>query len=217
MQANYTDPTKLRAAPGDAILPAWNGLIDYAGENKLVLGQGVLASRVPGGGIMVTCDERELILSHPWKTGLTSENTTIYLTKGEVDGVVPWVNESYRIGEIAEDTGQTVGLLIEEPLTEGWSYVAVAIRPAAIEGDRPTLGPDVPWDAFRVEHITEPPAGFGTGGVLEDADGWVRYVLAKYQWLDQTIVDSFQVVRHSLTHVVVAGNGKANRHFFPPV
>lgn len=207
----------IRAKRGDRILPRWNALVGKAESLRVVFGTGTKVRYIPGGGMAVTGDPQSKKLRHPWKMGSVNYDNIAYMRVGTVDGQVPFVTRDHRLGE-ENDDGDIAGVQLF-PKEEGASYVALGVNVRNSESDRAEIDKESTADQLRITQIDELPAGLGSGGVLEDAEGWAWYPLVHLEWREKLLTATFQVVYHNLGHFVVdssEGLGR-HRHFFPIV
>jgi hypothetical protein len=207
----------LKAKKGDRILPKWEGLLEKADNINIVVGKHTRMTSLPSGGILVSGVPPIRILRHPWRVGGMNDESGVQVRSGMVAGVLPWVTEEFRLGDVDEN-GETVRVTLK-PKKEGVSYLAVGINvgnSSSANAEIDANGTDT-WEQIRLAEITELPRGFGTGGVAEDDDGWAWYPLVRFTWDDNRISKQFQIVMHNLGHIVVRGSNNDTRHYFPPL
>ncbi len=166
---------------------------------------------------MITGEPPVIVAPHPWSTSSMDQDNRILIREGLVAGRRPWITEKNRVGDRSEE-GSFIGLQLK-PKDEGHSYIAVGVNISASSGSFAEIDPDGAdtWTQLRLQEINELPKGFGSGGVTPDKNGWAWYPLVRLEWDNQIISETFQIVRHSLSHIVVRGDNNEARHFFPPV
>lgn len=207
----------LRAKRGGRILPKWKALIKKAEDSYVIAGKHTRMTKLPSGGVMITGEPPLLVAPHPWSISSMDEENRVLIREGLVAGRRPWITEKNRVGDKDED-GVIIGLQLK-PKGEGHSYVAVGVNVSASASSLAEIDPDGSdtWQQLRLQEILELPKGFGSGGVTPDKDGWAWYPLVRLQWEEESISEKFQIVRHSLDHLIVKGNNNEARHFFPPI
>jgi hypothetical protein len=211
------DWQQLKAKKGDRVSVKWNDLIDKADSVHVTVGKFTRIRGLPGGGILVNGLDPKVKLLHPWKMSGVDESDTVGVRPGMVAGQFPWVSEELRLGDTDEE-GSPVRVQLK-PKAEGFSYLAVGVNVRNSQSKTAEIDPDGKdtWNQLRLSVIDTLPRGFGSGGVLEDGDGWAWYPLVKIEWEEKRVSNQFQIVMHNLGHLVVAGDNNEARHFFPPL
>lgn len=207
----------IKAVPGDRILPKWNALVSKAEERKVLAGKGTRMQTLPNG-VAVSAEPVSKVVRHPWRMGSPDDEDTVVMRVGTVSGHRPFITEDLRIGDEDPETGEAVRLKLK-PKDEGFSYIMVGVNVRNTDGDRaelPTETESLTWDMLRLAERDTLSKGFGSGGVLEDQDGWAWYPLVYIEWDGKLMSAQFQIVMHSLGHLIVADSEGNARHFFPP-
>ena len=113
------DLRKLRVKPGEPVLPAWERLLEWAKQFRVISGQGIRLTRTPQGTYVVA-DIRGSSWGHPFRVSLGSSEATI--STGTVEDLVP------KIGKIALDAEQAPTLKITgKPNKDGVSWVILGV------------------------------------------------------------------------------------------
>jgi len=218
--------TDLKAKRGDLVLPKWERLVRYVGSTDIIPGGFFKITRLPNGTI-VTPAKRSIPWLHPFMVAINaSEEFEMYVGRGTVNNIVPWVSEDVQVGNTDSNTGQFVGVKVE-PQQEGSSWIAVGVNIQGTDSEFASLElADLVaegasgFSQLRIKEIKELPAGRGSGGVQTDERGYAWYALAQMDWLDNELEDVYQIVYHNLQHSVasskVAGVKVKERHFFYP-
>lgn len=205
----------LLVEPDDRILTAWNRLAKKGDDTQIVIGGNTRVRSLPKGGVMVSGAPDRIVLRHPWRCGFMDDENMVVVREGTIDGKFPWVDEDHKLGELDENGALPRVKL--EPKEEGFSFVAIGVNVRNSESNRAEIDEEATWEQLRIAEIAELPKGFGSGGTLEDTEGWAWYPVVRIKWEERRMSAQFQIVRHNLGHFVVKGEGEQARHFFPPV
>lgn len=208
----------LEVSRGQRIQPAYNRLIKKAeSADKVTFGPGLRVRLLPDGGYFITADNQGVKVSFPWKVGAMNPDNTVFIREGTVGTNLPWIDEERRLG-IPDEDGSYPFVPVT-PKREGATYIAVGVNLWNTPSNIADLSTefDVTYEHLRISSIDELPAGMGSGGVLEDDDGWAWYPLVRIDWMNERMDSVFQIVRHNLGHFVARDDEGLARHFFPPL
>jgi hypothetical protein len=192
-----SDLRKLRVRPGEPVLPAWNRLLEWAKQFRLVAGPGVRLQRTPQGTYVVA-DLRSRPWHHPFKVTLADQEARVAF--GTVENVVP------RIGGRLLDEEPAPSLRLHGgPDPDGRSWVAVAVK-VKVSGESGRIDAE-DKEAVEIVHVRAlRPADPATG----------LHPLAMLVWDGSgSVVRVRQITHFNLGHLRIKGDGEApGRHLF---
>lgn len=210
---------ELRAKKGDPIRPKWNALLDKADDVRVGYGQAVKMLRI-AERIVFSSNQETPKLRHPWKYHSVDSLNYARISIGSVAELTPFVNEETKLGQLPKEGEEELNPYPKvSPKKEGVSYLAIGVNIDNTVGSLAELGKTASFDTLRISEIDKLPDGLGSGGVLEDSEGWAWYPVVRLQWEDELVLRAFQIAMHNFGHFVKASKRTEGRrrHFFPPV
>jgi len=205
-------PEKVRAKPGQRVLPAWEALIAFIEKTGIIRESPELRVKVTSNGTHVWAPSQYQAWQHPFR--VTVSGTSAAVQEGEVNGVAPGIAGVRVSGVDSEGRGVVVPPLpIEAPASGRESFVALRLALSDLSSIQVIDDPE----RVSIVHRTTLSRDTG-GGVIEDR-GVAYQPLAKLVWnrSSGTVERVFQIVHHNLGHRYVAGDSSAGttaRHFF---
>lgn len=194
-----TDLRQLRVRPGDPVLPAWNRLLDWAKQFRLVAGRGVRFQRTPNGTYVVA-DLRSNPWNHPFKVSLSDQEAAIAF--GTVEDIVPRISGK-SIDGLDEKGRQGVPPKLRldgGPNSDLRSWVAVEAR---VDRDSGKIEPNSK-DAVAIRHVRDLRASEAEVG---------RHPLAMLLWAadGKSVLRARQITHFNLRHFYAVEPGAKNR------
>ena len=194
-----TDLRQLRVRPGDPVMPAWNRLLEWVKQFRLVAGRGVRFQRTPNGTYVVA-DLRSNPWNHPFKVSLSDQEATIAF--GTVEDIVPRIG-GQPIDGLDEKGRQAVPPKLRldgGPNSDLRSWIAVEAR---VDRDSGKIDPNSK-EAVVIRHVRE----------LRSSEAEVgRHPLAMLLWAadGKSVLRSRQITHFNLRHYYVVEPGAKNR------
>ena len=196
------DVRELYVQRGDAILPAWNKLLNWAKQFRVLAGRGIRLTRTPNGTYIVA-DLQASTWDHPFRVMLSGKEVTVGM--GTLNNRIPTING------VALDGAQAVPKLklASGPNAELRSWVCLQVRVDLQSGEINTDDEN----AMSIVHKTDIENGLPSDGIIG------LHALAMLVWNpDRSSVKRLHQVTHfHLQHRWLKGtNQQPARHLFWP-
>ena len=196
------DVRELYVQRGDAILPAWNKLLNWAKQFRVLAGRGIRLTRTPNGTYIVA-DLQASTWDHPFRVMLSGKEVTV--GTGTLNNRIPTING------VPLDGAQAVPKLklASGPNAELRSWVCLQVRVDLQSGEINTDDEN----AMSIVHKTDIENGLPSDGIIG------LHALAMLVWNpDRSSVKRLHQVTHfHLQHRWLKGtNQQPARHLFWP-
>ena len=196
------DVRELYVQRGDAILPAWNKLLNWAKQFRVLAGRGIRLTRTPNGTYIVA-DLQASTWDHPFRVMLSGKEVTVGM--GTLNNRIPTING------VALDGAQAVPKLklASGPNAELRSWVCLQVRVDLQSGEINTDDEN----AMSIVHKNNIENGLPSDGIIG------LHALAMLVWNpDRSSVKRLHQVTHfHLQHRWLKGtNQQPARHLFWP-
>jgi len=186
----------LQVRKGDPVLPAWNKLLQWAKQFRLLAGRGVRLTRTPNGTFIVA-EQRGTPWEHPFKVNISALEATVLL--GTLNNLVPTM-AGKRLDEEPTPRLKLVG----GPNRDRRSWICLDVR---VDTKADAIDPNDP-NAVTITHVREP-----------ESREVGRHPLAMVLWnADRTTIRLVHQITHfNLQHrFLKAQAGQPSRHLFWP-
>ncbi len=196
------DVRELYVQRGDAILPAWNKLLNWAKQFRVLAGRGIRLTRTPNGTYIVA-DLQASTWDHPFRVMLSGKEVTV--GTGTLNNRIPTING------VPLDGAQAVPKLklASGPNAELRSWVCLQVRVDLQSGEINTDDEN----AMSIVHKNNIENGLPSDGIIG------LHALAMLVWNpDRSSVKRLHQVTHfHLQHRWLKGtNQQPARHLFWP-